>query len=235
MYIIVFTFELTATAYMAMVASILLVHSFGSCWLFMTFVDDITADVIVLNAYKRKKGSAVQLYEQLKEFIRFHSEIKQLSLPSQLISFQYVYWAIFIFFFRLLTKAGNTYSLIFTSNLLWTVSTLAVLLVTLQMELVKCLIFQLFSNFETNFICELFFLQLNVDTIWTRFTSHFKVNLPDAISTISTFGNLFWLWRGKTEIWWFGYLSKMPLVSISLENTACNNNNYMWISRFRTI
>lgn len=61
------------------VASILMAHAFGSCWLFMAFVDDITADIIALNARKRKKRSAAQLYEQLNEFIQFHSEIKQLS------------------------------------------------------------------------------------------------------------------------------------------------------------
>lgn len=89
MYIFVFTFQLTATAYMAIVASILLVHAFGSCWLFMAFVDDITADVIALNAYKRKKGCAIRLYKQLTEFIQFHSEIKQLSPTSIILYLEY--------------------------------------------------------------------------------------------------------------------------------------------------
>lgn len=45
----------------------------------MAFVDDITADVIVLNVSKQKKRTDAQLYGQLSEFIQFHSEIKQLS------------------------------------------------------------------------------------------------------------------------------------------------------------
>lgn len=142
MYIIVFTFQLTATAYVSMVASTLLVHAFGSCCLFMAFVEDITADVIALNKHehkqkKRKKRSELQFYDQLSEFIQFHSEIKQLSLHfSQFDGFQpdLITLALVL---RLLTKAGDTYSLIFTSNLLWTISTLAVLLVSLQMELVE--------------------------------------------------------------------------------------------------
>lgn len=40
-------------------------------------------------------------------------------------------------FFRLLSKLGSTYALNFMLNLLWTASTMAVLLVSLQMELVE--------------------------------------------------------------------------------------------------
>lgn len=80
MYIIVFTFQVIVAVYAAGVASSLILHAFGSCWLFVTFIDDLTIDVIALNGCQRKKRSATKLYRQLREFIEFHSEIKQLSL-----------------------------------------------------------------------------------------------------------------------------------------------------------
>lgn len=76
---IVFIFQVIATVYVAMVASSLILHGFGSCWLFVAFLDDLKAELFALNAYRRKKISDTKLYKQLRETIQFHSEIKQLS------------------------------------------------------------------------------------------------------------------------------------------------------------
>lgn len=42
-----------------------------------------------------------------------------------------------LFIFRLLGKFGDTYRLVFTSDLLWTITTMAVCLVCIQIELVE--------------------------------------------------------------------------------------------------
>lgn len=86
MYIIIFILQLIATVFAAGIASSLILHAFGSCWLFVTFIDDLTIEEIALNAYNRKKQnkwSDIQFYEQFGRFIDFHSEIKQLSFHSQ--------------------------------------------------------------------------------------------------------------------------------------------------------
>lgn len=59
-------------------------HSFASVWLFMAFVDDITIDINGIDTFNRNKTSDAKLYEYLCEFIKFHTEIKQLSqsIPS---------------------------------------------------------------------------------------------------------------------------------------------------------
>lgn len=136
MYIITFSFQLVVAVFAAGVASTLILHAFGSCWMFVTFMDDLTMDIITLNEYDGKEGSDVQLYEQLREFIEFHAEIKQLSLNSEATN-GYQYIPVLMFIFRLLAILRDIYSLIFTSNLLWTVSVLGVLLLSLQMELVE--------------------------------------------------------------------------------------------------
>lgn len=138
-YMYAFTFELLATAYIVTVGSSLLLHAFGTIRLFMAFVDDIKTDMRALNAYKRNKKSVAKFYDYLCEFIKFHTEIKQLSHRMP-FSISYLNESILyssFSFFRLLTEFGDTYALFFTINLLWTASTEAVLLVSLQMELVK--------------------------------------------------------------------------------------------------
>lgn len=74
-----FTVQFLFTGYMSVNDSALMVHSFGSVWMFMAFVDDITIDLGNLDTYNRKKTSDARLYEHLCEFIRFNTEIKQLS------------------------------------------------------------------------------------------------------------------------------------------------------------
>lgn len=76
-YIIAFTLQFLFTAYLSVNDTVLMAHSFGSVWMFMAFVDDITIDLANLDTYNRSKTSAARLYEHLCEFIRFHTEIKQ--------------------------------------------------------------------------------------------------------------------------------------------------------------
>lgn len=138
-YMYAFTLEFLVTAYIVTVGSCLMLHSFGTIRLFMAFVDDIKTDMRALDAYKRNKISVAKFYDYLCEFIKFHTEIKQLS-HCMSFSIPYLNETILyssLSFFRLLTEFGNTYALFFTMNLLWTASTEAVLLVSLQMELVE--------------------------------------------------------------------------------------------------
>lgn len=135
--------------------------------------------------------------------------------------------------FRLLTKAGDTYSLIFTSNLLWTVSTLTVMLVSLQIELVECIFIPIFTHI---FISDRYFpLELNLDSSCNWFTGHFKSNLLRVFDHFSPFGNLFWLWRGNAEIQWFGHLPTMQLVSLFTENKTRRYIHHHWITTFGSI
>lgn len=74
-----FTLEFLVTAYIVTVGSSLMLHAFGTIRLFIAFVDDIKTDMNALDAYKRNKISNAKFYYHLCEFIRFHTEIKQLS------------------------------------------------------------------------------------------------------------------------------------------------------------
>lgn len=78
-YFIAFTLQFLITAYVVLVGSVLLMHTLRSIWLFMAFVDDIKTDMSALDAYERNEVSNDKLYEYLCDFIKFHTEIKQLS------------------------------------------------------------------------------------------------------------------------------------------------------------
>lgn len=76
-------------------------------------------------------GTAVWIYP-----ISFRNKAVESSISSSMC-FTSNMAIILTFTFRLLGKFGDTYSWIFTSNLLWTIPTLAVQLLTMQMELVR--------------------------------------------------------------------------------------------------
>lgn len=92
-----------------------------------------------LDAHKRSKTSDAKFYKFLIDFIQLRKEIKQLShkhvIRSQLNGI-YALHSLPLFF-RLLGKFSYTYALPFTLNLLWTATTMAVVLVSLQMEMVE--------------------------------------------------------------------------------------------------
>ena len=78
-YIFAFIFELIGGAYVLIVAAILLIHGIGSVLMSIAFLDDIRIDLKKLNKFKKLKKTEAELYENLCEFIQFHSRIKQLS------------------------------------------------------------------------------------------------------------------------------------------------------------
>lgn len=101
-YIFAFTFEFIAAAYIILVAIVLLMHAFGSCWILIAFVDDIKTDLSALDAYKRNQISEVKLYEYFCEYIRLYKDIKQLSdwhviLFDLILINQTIIFLIFIF------------------------------------------------------------------------------------------------------------------------------------------
>lgn len=132
-----------------MIGAILVLHGIGSCWLFLTFVDDVKAELIALNEYKKLQEIRTKIPDHLLKFIKFQSKIKQLSIfqshnffSSQNFFYQFSFHCIF----RMLTKLCATYSLLFTSDLLWTLATMAVSLVSIQIELVEyCVIITTFN------------------------------------------------------------------------------------------
>lgn len=136
-YMAAFIFESLATAYVVMVGASLLLHGFGSCLLLMAFIKDIETDLRSLNAHKRNKITDAEFYKYICKFIQFHTEIKQLCHGFWLGLTSIINTIIFFIFNSLTENLGTTYALLFTSNLLWTLSTMAVVLVSLQMELVE--------------------------------------------------------------------------------------------------
>lgn len=139
-YIFAFTFQFITAAYAIISAIVLLIHSFGSCWIFIAFVDDIQIDMCALDTHKRNGASNAKFYEYLINFIQLRKKIKQLShcILFESITMNLYNCSHFLRFFRLLAKFINMYALPFMLNLVWTASTMVVVLVSLQMELVKC-------------------------------------------------------------------------------------------------
>lgn len=78
-YIFAFTYQLLVTACIVIVGSVLLLQGFGSIWILIAFIGDIKSDMSALDAYKRNETSDAVLYKHLCEFIKFHTEIKQLA------------------------------------------------------------------------------------------------------------------------------------------------------------
>lgn len=93
-YIFAFTFEILATACAMTVGVVLLIHSFGSCWILIAFIDDIKTDMGALNAHKNTGLSVAKLYANLIVFLRLRKEIKQLSqcILCDLISSRLSIW-----------------------------------------------------------------------------------------------------------------------------------------------
>lgn len=117
-------------------AATLISHGFGSCWLFLAFVDDMCIELISLNEYKKIKNKQIILYEHLCAIIRFQNKIKKLSsLCFGCICFYICYFI--IFYFSILVKWSECYRLIVVLNLLWTMASMAVTMVSFQMELVE--------------------------------------------------------------------------------------------------
>lgn len=127
-----------------MVAACLIMHGFGSCWLFLAFVDDMCVELISLNDYKKIKKTQAILYKHLCAIIEFQNRIKKLSriyvliFRHRLLSilFKLIHHTHFIYF-SLLVKWSECYRSIFVSNLLWGIATMAVTLVSFQVELVE--------------------------------------------------------------------------------------------------
>lgn len=129
-----------------MIGFILISHGIGSCWLLSTVIDDVNAELNTLNRYKKLQELRMEIHDDLVKFIEFQAKIKQLrktkryrAKTSPIFPFDASF-----FISRLLTRFSMTYRLIFTSDLLWTLSTMAVFLVCIQIELVE-LIALLFS------------------------------------------------------------------------------------------
>lgn len=96
--------------------------------------------------------------------------------------------------FSVFAQFGEAYGLLFIMDLLWTASTMAVVLVSLQMELVEC-----------NFVCNEFdyhdfiiFIQL--DSTRNRSAGHFKGYFGNIRHISRVFGALFGLRRAKRTI-----------------------------------
>lgn len=71
-----------------MIGAILVLHGIGSCWLFLTFVDDVKAELIALNEHKKLQEIRTKIPDHLLKFIKFQSKIKQLSIFQSHNSFR---------------------------------------------------------------------------------------------------------------------------------------------------
>lgn len=91
-YLFAFTLQFLAAAYTILVGTTLMLHVFGSIWLFMAFVYDVRTEMDGLDAYRQTEISDAKFYKHLCEFIQFHSDIKQLrhchwpGLPANIYS-----------------------------------------------------------------------------------------------------------------------------------------------------
>lgn len=149
MYIVAFISEQIGGFYLAMVAACLMIPGLGSCWLFIAFVNDIKCELNQLNAHKQMRKNESEIYVHLCKIVKFHTKIKQLSLKIDVIDVIIVMIILILvksilnlyIFFSLFSKFSATYSLVFTSNLVWTVATIALAFTSFQMELVEFNIF----------------------------------------------------------------------------------------------
>lgn len=81
-FIFAYIIEQSVSAYITMVAASLIIHGFGSIWIFLAFVDDMCIELISLNDYKKTKKNPIIIYKHLCSIIHFQNQIKKLSLST---------------------------------------------------------------------------------------------------------------------------------------------------------
>lgn len=60
----------------------------GSCWLFVSFVKDVSQDIFVLNDDKSAKRTHTDLLKYYSDLIQAYADVKQLSTQNLILVFK---------------------------------------------------------------------------------------------------------------------------------------------------
>lgn len=140
-YIFVITSMMISLFYMLAIAIEEITFAFIFGWRFYIFAGDMSAELVTLNKYKKTKGKTnnAEIYTKLSNVVEFHVKVKQLSCVYILCLCEISFYFQLIWFFRLFSEFADTYMLIYTTNLLWTLATMSVSLLIVHVQMVMCL------------------------------------------------------------------------------------------------